>query len=70
MEQKCKREAGVMGIRGGGDLGSRRIEVVDQELHVLLQLAAPQQVVHVTLDGHVVQSKQAGEHNAVSLPQL
>ncbi len=54
MEQKCKREAGVMGIRGGGDLGSRRIEVVNQELHVLLQLAAPQQVVHVPLDGHVV----------------
>ena len=39
-------------------------------LHVLLQLAAALQEVHIALDGHVVQAQQPAELDAERLAQL
>ena len=39
-------------------------------LHVFLQLTPPDQVVRITLDGHVVQAQQAVKTDAVRLLQL
>ena len=39
-------------------------------LHVLFQLVPPLQVVHIALDGHVVQAEQAVEPDAKSIHQL
>lgn len=40
------------------------------DLHVLLKLVSPLQVVHIPLDGHVVQAEQVVEHNAKGIPEL
>ncbi len=42
----------------------------EEHLHVLLQLPSTLQVVHVALDGHVVQAQQVVESDAMALPQL
>ena len=40
------------------------------DLHVLLKLVTPLQVVHIPLDGHVVQAEQVVEHNAKGIFEL
>jgi len=62
-----------MGQRGSTEkshLRGVRVEVVDQQPHVAFQLAALAQVIHVPLDGHVVQREEAAELDAVRLTQL
>ena len=54
----------------GAHLGGCNVEILHQQLHVVRQAARPLQVVHVSLDGHVVQRKQAAEDDAVRLAQL
>ena len=39
-------------------------------LHVLFQLVPPLQVVHIALDGHVVQAEQAVEPDSKGIHQL
>ena len=46
------------------------VEASQQQLHVIGQLPLALQVIHVALDGHVVQAQQAVEANAVSFRQL
>ena len=48
----------------------RTKQELSTHLHVLLKLVAPLQVVHVSLDWHVVQAEQVVEHNAKVLEQL
>ena len=48
----------------------RRVEVFDEQLHVLLRLARPVQFIRETLDGHVGQSDETREIDPVSIAEL
>lgn len=41
-----------------------------EHLHVLLQLPSALQVIHIALDGHVVQAQQVVEGDAMAFAQL
>ena len=46
------------------------MKIIEEHLHVLLQLPSALQVIHITLDGHVVQAQQIIEGDAMAFAQL